>query len=164
MRTNHCFPDGASLLTRLKNPPFYVVQSGSWSTLRATEGWAALQHHAVLKTTITLHPPSLGSPISFPSTFSVQAPVPNLLFTLSQGSFFTVVPQPSASTSTPENQTSSVPEWYAGNIYDMQRGTPQTVTLPVPPSLDRPTVYDVFVSGDYEVCLIDLCFVLHNTV
>ncbi|KAF7338633.1 Transmembrane protein [Mycena venus] len=36
-----------------------------WSDLRATEGWAALQHHAVLHTNLTLYPPS-GSSNSAP--------------------------------------------------------------------------------------------------
>lgn len=55
-----------------------------------------------------------------------------------------------------------VPEWYAGNIYDMQRGTPQSVRLPVPPSRTEPTVYDVFVSGDYEVRALHLPLLHHH--
>jgi hypothetical protein len=43
------------------------------------------------------------------------------------------------------------PEWYAGNIYNMERATPRLVHLPTRPSTNSPTKYDIFVSGDYEV-------------
>lgn len=33
----------------------------------------------------------------------------------------------------------------------MERALPQIVKLPVLPSLTRPTKYDIYVSGDYEV-------------
>ncbi|TFY66824.1 hypothetical protein EVG20_g4262 [Dentipellis fragilis] len=107
-----------------------------WDTLRATEGWPALQHHSVLHTTLTVHPSDNAS----------QAP--QLLFDLKQGTFFTIVPR------LPNSELSdSVPEWYAGNVYNMERSLPQAVQLPSPPSLSSPTVYDVYVSGDYEIRL-----------
>ncbi|EAU88408.2 hypothetical protein CC1G_05174 [Coprinopsis cinerea okayama7 len=57
------------------------------------------------------------------------------------GSYFTVIPlNPSPST---------VPRWYAGNIYDMGRTLPQVVTLPPSDTLE----YQLFVSGDYEIRL-----------
>lgn len=128
--------------------PLHYPFCTRWSNLRGFEGWAALQHHALLRTSLTIHPPSSAEQ---------PLPPPNLLFSLTQGSYFTVVPHPSSSSGV---TAEIIPEWYAGNIYDMLRGTPQTVTLPTPPSMDKPTVYDVFVSGDYEVgfCLIMLDF------
>jgi hypothetical protein len=43
------------------------------------------------------------------------------------------------------------PEWYAGNIYDMERALPRVVSLPTSPDLMNPTQYEIFISGDYEV-------------
>ncbi|KAA1474811.1 alpha/beta-hydrolase, partial [Dentipellis sp. KUC8613] len=107
-----------------------------WNALRATEGWAALQHHSVLHTTLTVHPPDNAS----------QAP--QLLFDLKQGTFFTILPR------LPNNGLSELaPEWYTGNVYNMERSLPQPVWLPSPPSLNSSTVYDVYVSGDYEIRL-----------
>ncbi|KAG5718671.1 3',5'-cyclic-nucleotide phosphodiesterase [Termitomyces sp. T112] len=108
-----------------------------WKTLRATEGWAALQHHAVLRTTLTIYPPSsLGN-----------AQAPHLLVNLIHGSFFTILP------SDPGERRFFVPQWYAGNIYDMERALPRAVELPTPPNLRKPTVYEIFISADYEIRL-----------
>ncbi|KAJ6488662.1 hypothetical protein C8R47DRAFT_490907 [Mycena vitilis] len=104
-----------------------------WSDLRATEGWAALQHHAVLRTTLTLYPTGSG-----------ELPTPRLLVQLVQGSYIAIVPASGSDTSSP-------PEWHAGNIYDMQRTLPRAIELPTPPSATSPTTYHVFVSGDYEI-------------
>ncbi|KAJ3842899.1 hypothetical protein F5878DRAFT_348438 [Lentinula raphanica] len=102
-----------------------------WKALRDTEGWAALQHHAVLKSSLTVYPTS-GSP---PPYIRVQ---------LVGGSYFTIIASDSA------NKT---PRWYSGNIYDMERALPRVIDLPEAPSLDEPTTYDIFVSGDYEIRL-----------
>ncbi|KAH9925275.1 uncharacterized protein B0H18DRAFT_1170833 [Fomitopsis serialis] len=103
-----------------------------WAALRATEGWAGLQHHSVLHTTITVTPPpNLSS-----DTSERPGEPPRLLVNVAQGSFFTAVPQ-----------------WYMGNIYAMERVLPQTVSLPSTPSFTGPTTYDLFVSGDYEIRL-----------
>lgn len=110
-----------------------------WESLRATEGWAALQHHAVLRTSLTIYPPASASELAL---------VPYLLIHLSQGSYFTVLPSADSI-----ERSSWVPEWYSGNIYDMERALPQIVKLPVLPSLTRPTKYDIYVSGDYEIRL-----------
>jgi len=107
-----------------------------WHSLRATEGWAALQHHAVLRGTITVHPPSSGH-VAFP----------RLLINLIQGSFFTILPAGAA-----ERQLCD-PAWHAGNVYDMERALPRAVQLPLPPYLKKPTVYHIIVSGDYEIRL-----------
>lgn len=109
--------------------------SRRWEALRATEGWAALQHHSVLRTTLTVHPPSQ-------SHAAQQAANPRLSVNLLRGSFFTVLPGAGADV--------SVPEWHAGNIYELGRSVPNAVELPSAPSLDRPTTYELVVSGDYE--------------
>ncbi|KAJ6500423.1 hypothetical protein C8R45DRAFT_67979 [Mycena sanguinolenta] len=104
--------------------------------LRATEGWAALQHHAVLHTNLTLYPTS-GS----------NAAPPRLLVQLVQGSYIAIIPEASGS------ESYSPPEWHAGNIYDLERTLPRAIELPTPPSTTSPTTYHVFVSGDYEIRL-----------
>ncbi|THV08034.1 hypothetical protein K435DRAFT_815267 [Dendrothele bispora CBS 962.96] len=110
-----------------------------WKSLRDTEGWAALQHHAVLRTTLTVYPPkSLKDTSDTPNT-------PNLRVHLVQGSYFTVLPI--------ENHTNISPRWYAGDIYAIERSLPHIVQLPVPPSLSSPTTYEIFVAGDYEIRL-----------
>ncbi|KAJ7043274.1 hypothetical protein C8F04DRAFT_1074310 [Mycena alexandri] len=109
-----------------------------WTDLRATEGWAALQHHAVLHTNLTIYPPPGANGAS---------PAPRLLVQLIQGSYITIVPASVGSVS------SSPPEWHAGNIYEMERTLPRAIELPTPPSSTGPTTYHVFVSGDYEIRL-----------
>lgn len=105
--------------------------------LRSTEGWAALQHHAVLHATLTVSPPA---PEDAP------AQLPHLLMNLVQGSFFTLRPSSGYET--------YIPAWYSGNIYDMERAPPQAVPL-TGLSLTEPTTYDLFISGDYEVSTIN---------
>ncbi|KAI0781232.1 hypothetical protein BD413DRAFT_600635 [Trametes elegans] len=112
-----------------------------WDALRATEGWAALQHHSVLHSTLIVHPPS------HPGVES-ESPPPRLLVELIQGAFFTVLP-----VNTGEEQLAIAPEWHAGNIYALSRSQPNAVKLPTPPSAYEPTTYDIFVSGDYEIRL-----------
>ncbi|KAK0431695.1 uncharacterized protein EV420DRAFT_772169 [Desarmillaria tabescens] len=105
-----------------------------WESLRATEGWAALQHHAVLRSTLTVHPPINPSK---------STPVPHLLVQLIQGSYFTILPK----------NGRREPQWYSGNIYAMERSLPQQAPLPTTPSNDSVTHYDIFISGDYEIRL-----------
>ncbi|KAL1947537.1 hypothetical protein VTO73DRAFT_13261 [Trametes versicolor] len=109
-----------------------------WEPLRATEGWAALQHHSVLRSTVTVYPPSEAEELP-------EEP-PQLLVNLLQGSFFAVVP-------VGELPNGLVPEWHAGNIYDMARSPVNVVALPVSPPRTAPTTYSIFVSGDYEIRL-----------
>lgn len=104
-----------------------------WSDLRATEGWAALQHHAVLHTNITLYPPRHPD----------SSPPPRLLVQLIQGSYISILPASDVEPFSPA-------EWHAGNIYAMERTLPRAIELPTPPSATSPTTYHVFVSGDYE--------------
>ena len=54
---------------------------------------------------------------------------------------------------TPVGPKTTAPEWRAGNIYAMGRSPPNTVDFPILPSLDSPTTYELFLSGDYEVSL-----------
>ncbi|KIM48997.1 hypothetical protein M413DRAFT_92377 [Hebeloma cylindrosporum] len=108
-----------------------------WKALRSTEGWAALQHHAVIRTTLTLHPPS--NPGSVDRT-------PRIHVHLKQGSFFALRPQG-------VDHSSFIPVWYPGNIYDLERALPLLIDLPVFPSLTEPTKYEIFVSADYELRL-----------
>ena len=107
----------------------------SWNSLRETEGWAALQHHAVLRATLILHPPSLYADSA-----------PHLLISLKRGSFFAILPCNDGSSA----ENFQPPEWHPGNIYDMERAIPASVGLPVPPSTTKPTAYYLFISGDYE--------------
>lgn len=111
----------------------------SWVSLRATEGWAALQHHAVLRTTLTVHPPRSGP----------QPPpaVPNFLVELKGGSFFSLSPADVGL----EQRRDFVPEWYSGNIYQVDCAAPHVVKFPTVPSAVSPTVYHLYISGDYEV-------------
>ncbi|KAN0124017.1 hypothetical protein V8E52_002507, partial [Russula decolorans] len=104
-----------------------------WASLRTTEGWAGLQHHAVLRTTLTVHPPCSDS----------QSPpaVPNFLVELKGGSFFTLVP---ADVEWKQRQD-FVPEWYSGNIYQVDCAPPHLVNLPTVPSAVSPTVYYLYI-------------------
>lgn len=85
---------------------------------------------------MTVYPPSEAEELS--------GEPPQLLVNLLQGSFFAVVP-------VGELPDGLVPEWHAGNIYDMARSPANVVALPVSPSRTEPTTYSIFVSGDYEV-------------
>ena len=116
-----------------------IQHSIRWKDLRKTEGWAALQHHAIFRTTLTLIP-------QVDTNSQMTQSPPRLLVQLKQGSFFTLRPQTQAI-------SSFVPEWYAGNIYDMERAQSRVVLLPGNPSILEPTSYDVFISADYEVFL-----------
>lgn len=100
-----------------------------WKYLRNFQGWAALQHHAVLRSTFKIHRPAAD-----------ERKV-RLLVQLRQGSYFTILPADSFSNITPR--------WYAGNIYDISGSLPQIVELP----LSRTGEYQLFISGDYEIRL-----------
>lgn len=107
----------------------------SWSRIRQIEGWAGLQHHSVLHTAVTIFPPT-----RLERDGSLVPPRLNVNFV--QGSFFTILPR---------SGRGYVPRWYSGNIYGMRRSMARIIDLPSTPSLTSPTIYDVFVSGDYEV-------------
>lgn len=111
-----------------------------WASLRATEGWAALQHHAVLRATLTVLPPSSDSDAQPPPA------VPNLFLQIKKGSFFTLIP------ADVENHV-FVPEWFSGNIYEVDYAPSHLVGFPTMPSPVSPTVYHLYISGDYEIRL-----------
>lgn len=94
-----------------------------------------MQHHAVLHTTLTVHPPSSGRTAT---SLCIRA---NLI----QGSFFTILPK--------DRNYPLEPQWYLGNVYNLERALHRTIHFPSPPSLTYPTTYDVFVSSDYEIRL-----------
>ncbi|KAH9004981.1 hypothetical protein EDB86DRAFT_3037142 [Lactarius hatsudake] len=111
-----------------------------WASLRATEGWAALQHHVILRTTLTVLPPRSYSDSQTPPT------IPNLLLRIKKGSFFTLVP-------TDVEDHVFIPEWYSGNIYEVDHAPSHLVRFPTVPSPVSPTVYHLYISGDYEIRL-----------
>uniref|UniRef100_D8PW24 Peptidase S9 prolyl oligopeptidase catalytic domain-containing protein n=1 Tax=Schizophyllum commune (strain H4-8 / FGSC 9210) TaxID=578458 RepID=D8PW24_SCHCM len=76
-----------------------------WQALRATEGWAALQHHALLHGTLTV---------------PEDATHHRLLVSLIQGAYFTILPR---------GRLGLEPQWYAGNIYDLSASQPQSVPI-----------------------------------
>ena len=98
-----------------------------------------MQHHNVLRTVLTVYPPNQTH---------ASGERPNLCVELLQGSFFTIVP------CTSDEPGPLIPRWYSGNIYAIERATPQIVPLPTEPANDGPTQYYLFVSGDYEVVII----------
>jgi hypothetical protein len=119
---------------------YHLTGIRSWASLRTTEGWAALQHHTVLCTTLIVLPPSSD-------VKQRPSDVPNLLVELKRGSFFTIVPSDVGR----EQRHDFVPEWHSGNIYEVDCAPPHFVGLPTVPSALSPTEYHLYVSGDYEV-------------
>ncbi|TFL01448.1 hypothetical protein BDV98DRAFT_593331 [Pterulicium gracile] len=115
-----------------------------WDNLRHTEGWAALQHHALLHGKITVSPP--------PASELQGLGEPRLSVKLSQGAYFAVLPRFGDGSG---NMTIEgvAPKWYSGNIYAFPHALPRTVELPIPPSRDGPTEYELFIAGDYEIRL-----------
>ncbi|KAF7311632.1 hypothetical protein MKEN_01066400 [Mycena kentingensis (nom. inval.)] len=103
-----------------------------WDNIRATEGWAALQHHAVLHTTLTVIPPD-----------NANGHIPRLLVELMQGSYIAIM----------DEECSKTPQWHAGNIYALERSPLRAIDLPTVPRTNGPTSYRVFVAGDYEIRL-----------
>ncbi|KAF9532428.1 hypothetical protein CPB83DRAFT_891154 [Crepidotus variabilis] len=118
------------------NISFPQIRRVFWNSLRKSEGWAALQHHATLRSTLTIYPPSLA----------VQDQPPRLFVSLKQGSYFCLRPRH-------QSFSTFVPQWHAGNIYDLETALPIPVLLPFDLSTAEPTKFDLFVSGDYEIRL-----------
>ncbi|EJD02092.1 uncharacterized protein FOMMEDRAFT_157287 [Fomitiporia mediterranea MF3/22] len=106
-----------------------------WEKIRATEGWAGLQFHSVLRAPLTFLPPRTKNP---------RPLQPKLRVELTQGSFFTILPR---------EATGVHPEWHPGNIYGMAHAAPNTVELPGVLNPDKPTTFDFYISGDYEIRL-----------
>jgi len=109
-----------------------------WEQLRATEGWAALQHQNVLRTYITLYPPTSIQE-------GVQELDPRLRIGCMQGAYFVILPGDETA------WTTHVPEWHMGNVYAIERAPVQLVSLPTSPSRDRATKYQIVLGAPYEV-------------
>lgn len=71
---------------------------------------------------------------------------------LKRGSYFTIRPRNT-------DISAFVPEWCAGNIYDLERALPHALALPSDLSFTEPTEFDLFVSGDYEASLDLITFI-----
>ncbi|EJT98485.1 hypothetical protein DACRYDRAFT_110928 [Dacryopinax primogenitus] len=99
-----------------------------WKELRSTAGWAALQHHSLLHTTLSL--PALSS------SYTLELRV-------TQASFFCLLPRERNHT-----DTDSV-EWHHANIYALAHYPPSP--FPLLPSPARE--YDLYISADYEIRL-----------
>ena len=107
-----------------------------WDQIRATQGWAGLQHVNVLRGWLSVRPPSdLG-----------DASESLLRTELLQGAFFTVLPPPDS----PQRKT-HVPEWHYGNIYALERPPVQLLRLPVSPARNEEARYEVIICAPYEV-------------
>ncbi|OAX43816.1 hypothetical protein K503DRAFT_730813 [Rhizopogon vinicolor AM-OR11-026] len=111
-----------------------------WEQLRATEGWAALQHHNVLRTYFTLYPPDSEQKMT-------QEIDPRLRVECLQGAYFSILPGDETVWAT------HIPEWHMGNVYALERAPVQLVSLPTSPSRDRATRYQVVLGGPYEIRL-----------
>jgi hypothetical protein len=107
-----------------------------WEQLRATEGWAALQHHNVLRTYFTLHPPDEES---------TQGVDPRLRVECLQGAYFAILPGDDTA------WTTHIPEWHMGNVYALENAPVQFVSLPISPCRDKATRFQVVLGGPYEV-------------
>lgn len=111
-----------------------------WKEIRDTQGWAGLQHHSLIRATLTIWPPS--TPID-----PDGAQFPRAIFaSVSQGSMFVLL---SRSTAATKNEK---PTWHIGNIYAM-REVPQRISLPGDISTTSPTQFDLLISADYEIRL-----------
>ncbi|KAJ8596145.1 hypothetical protein M405DRAFT_871487, partial [Rhizopogon salebrosus TDB-379] len=109
-----------------------------WEQLRATEGWAALQHHSVLRTYFTLHPPDEESTQGFDPRLRVEC---------LQGAYFAILPGDDTA------WTTHTPEWHMGNVYALENAPVQFVSLPISPCRDKATRFQVVLGGPYEIRL-----------
>lgn len=110
-----------------------------WEQLRATEGWAALQHHNVLRTYLTIYPPD--------SKQERTVADPRLCVECLQGAYFSILPGDETT------WTTHVPEWYMGNVYALERAPVQFVSLPMSPCRAEATRYQVVLCAPYEIRL-----------
>jgi hypothetical protein len=151
-----------------------------WAQLRATEGWAALQHHALIRTELTVYPPTSRDASKPPSESHHNPALPQLRVNLIQGAYFTILPvNQSQSRSESEfdsdvkDENNIVPRWYSGNIYALtptSASDPQVLPFPQVPSSSssslssvtspistlsssKPTKYHIYIAADYEIRL-----------
>lgn len=110
-----------------------------WEQLRATEGWAALQHHNVLRTYLTVYPPD--------STQERIEADPRLRVECLQGAYFCILPGDETTWIT------HISEWHMGNVYALERAPVQFVSFPTSPCRVKATRYQVVLCGPYEIRL-----------
>jgi hypothetical protein len=110
-----------------------VYPNISWNSLRETQGWSALQHHSIIHTTVSIIPGD-------------NPPPKALLVSVSQASYFALIPHRRTTVSGRELQ------WYTGNIYALPS---KYHAIPLPSNLfsSDPTIFDLFISSDYEIRL-----------
>jgi len=108
-----------------------------WSYMRATQGWAGLQHHSLVHSTLTISPPKEeGRLINRPH---------HLLIDVKQASWFCLRERGAES-------LGGRVSWHYGNIYQLA-GPHQTIRLPSNISISHLTVFDLWISADYEIRL-----------
>ncbi|KAF9228756.1 alpha/beta-hydrolase [Gyrodon lividus] len=121
-----------------------------WEQIRATEGWAGIQHMNVVRGWLSVHPPSRREEGRDTGDGSVDESEPLLRADLLQGAFFTILPPPDS----PQRKTNYVPEWHPGNVYAMERAPAQFIRFPVSPARNgKGTRYEVIICGAYEIRL-----------
>ena len=105
-----------------------------WGSIRGTLGWAALQHHSLIHTTLSVELPTSSS-LSYPA----------LSIRLNQASYVALIERDEA-------LTESKVQWFEGDIY-AQSSITRFLPLPVSYRKKRTIMYDVFISADYEIRL-----------
>lgn len=135
-------PDVRSYKQIIFNTAVLTIIDFRWEKMRATEGWAALQHHSILHSTLTVYPPKV----------SKGGTIPRLVCQLTQGSYFATMPKHTRD----RNRKAFTPEWHAGNVYATRNSVPIAIDMSEFILRDEPTEFDVFISGDYEVCFPNL--------
>lgn len=113
---------------------FHYQRSPRWKDLRTTEGWSILQHHALLHTEVQITPPKDPT----------QAVIPPLLTAnVVQASFFRLCVRGGTCRS----------PWQNGNVYAMPSIPNQIIPYPAEVTINQTTVFDLYVSGDFEIRL-----------
>jgi hypothetical protein len=93
-----------------------------WEQLRATEGWAALQHHNVLRTYFTLY---------LLDEEGTQEVDPLLRVECLQSAYFAILPGDETA------WTTHIPEWHMVNVYALKNAPVQFETLTPDISVQR---------------------------
>lgn len=134
-----------------------------WENIRLTEGWAGLQHHSLLHTTIRL------LPLQLLNAFTNSQPV-HLVLAASQCSYIAIL--------NPHQVAGPVtPRWYTCNIYGFSDAPRIRIPLDLTqfkqvvselPSLHNKTKvstieFDVLISLDYEIRLFGDPLVINRT-
>lgn len=148
--------------TRPSTPGVYEVSYPDirWKELRGVFGWASLQHHSVLHTTLTITHSAEHGGLQHISS------IPVLSITLQQASYITLVPRISQLESQDihgQAETLGL-RWHEGDIYAQSPSQP--ILLPLCHDLlrkPRILTYDVYLSVDYEIRLFGDPLVRHDS-